>query len=65
MTDNFHKNTLNRLVVALVGDKLSEQWWKSPNKAFDGRTPDELMNEQEWTQVRDYLFNHAYGGVYV
>jgi hypothetical protein len=64
MTDTFHKETLNRLVVVLVGDKLSKEWWKSPNKAFEDRAPDELMNEQEWTRVRDYLFDHAYGGAY-
>jgi hypothetical protein len=64
MTDPFHKETLNRLVVALVGDKLAESWWKSPNKAFDNRPPDELMNEQEWTRVRNYLMDHAYGGQY-
>jgi len=62
MTDPFHKETLNRLVVALVGDKLSKDWWKSPNKAFDDRTPESLMNEQEWTRVRNYLMDHAYGG---
>jgi hypothetical protein len=64
MTDNFHKDTLNRIVVSLVGDKLSTDWWKSPNKAFDGRTPESLMNEEEWTQVRKYLMDHAYGGAY-
>jgi hypothetical protein len=64
MTDSFHKETLNRLVVALVGDRLSKDWWKSPNKAFDGGSPESLMNEEEWTLVRDYLFNHAYGGQY-
>ena len=64
MTDTFHKETLNRLVVALVGDKLSKEWWTSANKAFDGRTPQELMNEEEWTRVRNYLFDHAYGGQY-
>ena len=64
MTDPFHKETLNRLVVALVGDKLSTDWWKSPNKAFYGRTPESLMNELEWTIVRNYLMDHAYGGQY-
>lgn len=64
MTDTFHHETLNRLVIALVGDKSSKDWWKSPNKAFEDRPPESLMNEQEWTRVRDYLFNHAYGGAY-
>jgi hypothetical protein len=61
MTDPFHKDTLNRIVVSLVGDKLSTDWWNSPNQAFDGRTPESLMNEEEWTRVRDYLLHHAYG----
>jgi hypothetical protein len=64
MTDPFHKDTLNRLVVALIGDNLSHSWWVSPNQAFEGRPPESLMNEQEWTRVRDYLMNHAYGGAY-
>lgn len=64
MTDTFHKETLNRLVVGLVGDKLSDAWWNGANRAFEGRTPQSLMNEEEWTRVRDYLMNHAYGGQY-
>lgn len=64
MTDPYHRATLNRIVASLVGDKLSNEWWKSANKAFEGRTPEELMNEQEWTQVRNYLMDHAYGGQY-
>lgn len=64
MTDPFHKETLNRLVVSLVGDKLSAEWWKSPNKAFGNRPPQELMNETEWSRVRNYLMDHAYGGQY-
>jgi hypothetical protein len=64
MTDTFHKETLNRLVIGLVGDKLANDWWKSPNKAFYGRTPESLMNEEEWTRVRNYLMDSAYGGQY-
>jgi hypothetical protein len=64
MTDPYHKETLNRIVVSLVGDKLSTDWWKSPNKAFGNRPPEELMNEEEWTRVRKYLMDHAYGGAY-
>jgi Protein of unknown function (DUF2384) len=63
MIDLYHKKTLHKLVEGLTGSQ-AELWWKSPNKAFDGRTPDELMNEEEWTIVRDYLMNHAYGGQY-
>ena len=27
------------LVIALVGKQLSDQWWNTPNKAFDNKTP--------------------------
>lgn len=61
MTDEFHRATLNRIVISLIGDKLAPQWWMSPNKAFEDRPPESLMNEQEWNRVRDYLMHHAYG----
>jgi len=64
MTKTYHKETLNRIVVALVGDKHSADWWLSPNRAFNNRPPQDLMNEQEWTRVRDYLMDSAYGGQY-
>ena len=60
MTD-YHRSTLHRLVIALTGETLANRWWNSPNKAFDNRTPLSLMNEDEWTTVRDYLMNYAYG----
>ena len=60
MTD-YHRSSLNRLVCALVGEALANRWWNSPNKAFDNRTPMSLMNEDEWTTVRDYLLHYAYG----
>lgn len=62
MTDKYHFSTLNRLVEGLVGSGLAQQWWNSPNKAFDSRPPMSLMNETEWEQVRDYLMFHAYAG---
>jgi hypothetical protein len=64
MTVTQYRNLLNRLVIALVGPQASAWWWTSPNKAFEDRTPESLMNETEWTRVRDYLMNHAYGGAY-
>lgn len=59
--DKFHYQSLNRLVAGLVGDGLTKQWWNSPNKAFEDRKPIDLMNEQEWERVKEYLFRHAYG----
>ena len=35
------KTALNSSVLAIVGEnrQLAKRWWKSPNKAFDGKTP--------------------------
>lgn len=63
-SDKFHYKTLNRLLAGLVGEGLCKDWWNSPNKAFEDRKPIDLMNEDEWTRVRDYLMNYAYGGQY-
>ena len=60
MTDH-HRSTLNRLVIALVGQTLANRWWTTNNAAFVNRTPLSLMNDDEWTTVRDYLMNYAYG----
>lgn len=62
--DNFHYKTLDRLVVGLVGGGSSKQWWNSPNRAFEGRKPIDLLNESEWERVRNYLMDSAYGGQY-
>lgn len=35
---------INTSLLALVGDpKLVEAWWTSSNRAFDGKTPDEVF----------------------
>jgi len=51
----------DRLVTAMVGSDLAPKWWCSPNRAFDGRTP-----EQQWVlgsdQVINYLMHHVYVG---
>jgi hypothetical protein len=51
------------IVEALVGREFSEQWWSTPNRAFDNRTPDEQW-ALESEVVSDYLFGHAFGGEY-
>lgn len=36
---------LNKMLKALLGsDELVQRWWNSPNRAFDGETPDDLWN---------------------
>jgi len=57
-----NKNLLNRLVVGLVGGVNAEAWWDSPNRAFGMKTPNEMMTEETWLVVRDYLMHHAYVG---
>lgn len=57
------RDSLNTLVTALVGsESLSKIWWQTPNKAFNNRTPNSLLNREEWIKVKDYLFHHAYCG---
>jgi hypothetical protein len=31
------------MIISLVGTEAAPSWWKSPNKAFDGKTPDEMF----------------------
>jgi hypothetical protein len=42
------------LLITLVGRKLAKQWWQSPNKAFEGKTPEERWEENP-EDVYDYL----------
>ena len=46
------------LVIAMVGRATSEQWWASPNRAFDMRTPLDMWAE-DYHRVYDYLMHHA------
>jgi hypothetical protein len=64
MSDKYHFSTLNRIVIALCGEHLSDSWWNSPNKAFNNQSPMSYMTEDNWTQVRDYLLGYAYGSGY-
>ena len=52
------KQRCETLVFALVGN-LYDTWWSSPNKAFDGKTPD-VMFEESPTTVYNYLMKYAY-----
>ncbi len=44
------------LVVALVGLKYAEDWWNSPNKAFDLQTP-----KQAWAVNYHTVYNYLMG----
>lgn len=46
------------LVIALVGKNLADEWWNSPNRAFDMRTPAGMWIE-DYHRVYNYLMTHA------
>lgn len=49
---------MNTMLFALIGDhELIKQWWITPNRAFEGRCPQDVP-EQE---VKAYLEGHCYG----
>lgn len=56
------KVTLNRLLSAMIGRaELVDLWWDSPNKAFGGKTPNEvyLSGEEGRQKVINYIHFHA------
>jgi len=40
---------------------MGERWWDSKNKTFEGLTPNELWNTDDWTQVYNYLLGQLNG----
>jgi hypothetical protein len=60
-TEQEFRAIANQLVESLVGKEKSNEWWASPNLAFDGRTP-----EAQWQSGSDavvnYLMHHAFSG---
>lgn len=59
--ENMCKQRSVALVIALVGIDLTDDWWNSPNKAFDMKTPADMWVE-DFRQVHNYLMHHAYAG---
>ena len=59
--EKFCKKRCVALVVGLVGVELADEWWKSPNKAFDGKTPVNMWTE-DFRRVHNYLMHHAFVG---
>lgn len=58
------KLTLNKMLFAMFGrHELVDQWWISPNKGFDGKTPDEVYQsgEEGRRKVVNYILGF-YGG---
>jgi len=56
------KAQLDRIVEGLVGKELVENWWNSPNKHWNGKTPLEVFESglEGKMDVRSYLIFHAY-----
>lgn len=58
----YYKSRLNPIVEGLVGTELCDKWWQSPNKAFDNKTPQQILETSDFYKVKHYLLWHAYGG---
>lgn len=60
------KEKINILLMALLGSEtLVDKWWKSPNKAFDLKTPDEIYQQPDGPNlVFKYVYHAAYGDSY-
>ena len=61
MNESIAKQRSDALVIALVGKDLAHVWWKSPNKAFDMKSPDDMWIE-DYNRVYNYLMHHAFVG---
>lgn len=67
MTDLMTKNRLDLLLFLLLGSTdLVQQWWVSPNKAFDDRMPKDVYYQDPngRQEVSDYISAFAMGGTY-
>jgi hypothetical protein len=61
MTEHAMKQRSIALVVAMVGKDVADQWWNSPNKAFDLMTPaGQWIKDHE--SVYYYLMQHSQRG---
>jgi hypothetical protein len=49
------------LLIAMLGSKLVDTWWSSPNKAFDGETPHNIWIK-DYAKVYNYVMRNADGG---
>lgn len=62
---NFKQTGIYDRIKALVGgnEQRIETWWKTPLSPppFNLRTPEDLMNDNEWRSVRDYIVNTISG----
>jgi len=53
------KETLDKVLFSMLGsEELVMSWWKSPNKAFEGETP-ETVYEKDKVKVVCYVLQHT------
>jgi hypothetical protein len=58
------RNQLDRMLFGLLGRReYVDLWWTSSNKAFDGKTPDEVYHsgKEGRVMVADYIISHCDG----
>lgn len=55
------KQRTQTLLTAMLGSKLVDAWWSSPNKAFDGKTPHDVWTT-DYAKVYSYVMHNADGG---
>ena len=60
MSDDLY-GKCDRLIIAMVGERLAPMWWTGPNKHFGGATPEDVFKHSP-DDVYKYLLNCAYGG---
>ena len=59
-TNNRMRKRCEVLVISMVGKELEERWWNGSNKAFDGKTPEEMYSVSP-DKVYGYLMKSAEG----
>ncbi len=64
MNEVIVKVTLNQILLSMLGRwELVDQWWNSPNKEFDGQTPNEvyLSGPAGRIAISQYVHKHFDG----
>ena len=58
------KNQCDVLLGALLGHDavMCDLWWKTQNKAFNYKSPQELFDGDGASDVYNYLMHHAFAG---
>lgn len=59
--DAMTREELNQHLYALVGsENLVKQWWMTPNRAWQGREPEEIW-ARDPKEVISYVMRFCYG----